>query len=73
MCHQAEFACGQHFHHAPHGGRHYHCGCCCLPGYASRRFPTRQEMIEELEEYLKNLQREAKGVEERIAELRKEV
>jgi hypothetical protein len=29
-------------------------------------------MIEEMEEYLKQLQAEAKGIEERIAELKKE-
>jgi len=37
-----------------------------------RHFPTREEIVEELEEYLKQLRAEAKGVEERIAELRKE-
>jgi len=36
-----------------------------------RRFPTREEIIAELEEYLKQLQAEVKGVEERIAEFRK--
>ena len=34
-----------------------------------RRFPTRAERIARLEEYLKELQVEAKAVEERIAEL----
>ena len=50
------------------------------PGYSGyrsrrfltrRRFPTREETIGRLEEYLKQLQAEAKGVEERIAELKK--
>ena len=36
-----------------------------------RRFPTTEETIGRLEEYLKELQAEAKGVEERIAELKK--
>jgi hypothetical protein len=35
-----------------------------------RRFPTREERIAWLEQYLKDLQAEAKAVEERIAELR---
>jgi hypothetical protein len=37
-----------------------------------RRFVSREEIIPELEEYLKQLQAEAKGVEERIVELKKE-
>jgi len=72
MCHQGDCGCDQRFHHAPHRGWHHHWGCCCGPGYAPRRFPTKEEIIEELEEYLKQLRAEAKGVEERIAELRKE-
>ncbi len=36
-----------------------------------RRFISREEIITRLEEYLKQLQAEAKGVEERIAELKK--
>jgi hypothetical protein len=41
-------------------------------GYAQRRFPTREEIVKKLEEYLKQLRAEARGVEERLAELRKE-
>jgi len=37
-----------------------------------RRFPTKEEIISRLEEYLKQLNLEAKGAEERIAELKKE-
>lgn len=37
-----------------------------------RRYYTKEEIIQQLEEYLKQLQAEAKGVEERIAELKKE-
>ena len=61
---------GYHGHHG-HGG-----GCCCGPaawgpGFPfGRRFPTREERIAWLEEYLKDLQAEAKAVEERIAELK---
>jgi len=36
-----------------------------------RRFPTREEITAELEEYLKQLQAEVKGVEEHIAEFQK--
>ena len=69
------------------GGGMHHSGCCCydcgchhsgrmhghgLGEFGQRRFPTREEIIEDLEEYLKQLKAEAKGVEERIAELKKE-
>ena len=70
MCHHPDYGCEQHFHHAPPRG--WHGGCCCGPGYMPRRFPTREEIVEDLEEYLKQLRTEAKGVEEHIAELRKE-
>jgi len=62
-------------------GCHYDCGCHHsgrmhhghgLGGFGQRRFPTREEIIEGLEEYLKQLTAEAKGVEERLAELKKE-
>ena len=36
-----------------------------------RRFISREEIIARLEEYLKQLQSEAKGVEEHISELKK--
>jgi len=49
-----------------------HKGCCCHPGYGLRQFPTREEIIAQMEEYLKQLQAEVKGVEERLAQLRKE-
>lgn len=54
--------------HAAGGQWHHHWHF----GHGSRRFPTREEVIGRLEEYLKQLQAEAKGVEERIAELKKE-
>jgi len=72
MCHQVDYGCEQHFRHSAHRGWHHHEDCCCDFGYAPRRFPTREETIEGLEEYLKQLKDEAKGVEEQIAELRKE-
>lgn len=65
-----------------HGEHHRNHGCCCGmggfdPGVGfgpgmrfSRRFPTREERIARLEEYLRELQAEAKAVEEHIAELK---
>lgn len=46
-------------------------GRFCSPCLGLRRFPAREEIVAQLEEYLRHLQAEAKGVEERIAELRK--
>ena len=72
MCSTSEHGCGHHGHHGNHGpGRagHHHWDCCCASDYPPRHFLTREEVIAQLEEYLKNLQAEAKGVEERIAEL----
>ena len=74
MCHTSEYGCEHHGHHGHHGpGRagHHHRGCCRALGYLPRHFPTKEEAITQLEEYLKQLQAEAKGVEEHIAELRK--
>ena len=70
MCHTSECGCGHPTHHDPWRASHHHWGCCAL-GHPFRRFPTREEVIAQLEEYLKNLQAEAKGVEERIAEFKK--
>ncbi|MGA9347542.1 MAG: hypothetical protein WBW48_01895 [Anaerolineae bacterium] len=61
-----------------HGGYHGHhgYGCCCGPAdcgpghHFGRRFATREERIARLEEYLQDLQAEAKAVEERIAEFK---
>jgi len=72
-----------HHHHGGeccgrHGGPRHHgeeCGADreprpCGPGAPFRRhFFTREEQIAWLEQYLKELQAEAKGVEERIAAL----
>jgi hypothetical protein len=68
---------GQHKHH--HGGHHrHHGGACCVGrgeggparGAFRRRFFSREERIAELEQYLSDLQAEAKGVEEELARLR---
>jgi len=71
MCHQVNCGYGQHFRQAPYCGWYHH-RVRCSPVCAWRSFPTREETIEELEEYLKQLKAEAKGVEDRITELRKE-
>jgi len=56
-------------------GHHSHSGCCCQPGAFhgrpfQRHFPSREERIARLEEYLKEIQAEAKAVEERLAEIK---
>ena len=71
MCHPSEYGYGHPTHHAP-GRASHHWGCCCAPDYLPRRFCTKEEAITQLEEYLRNLQAEAKGVEECIVKLRKE-
>ena len=71
MCHHSECGCLQHARPAPYHGGHHHGGCCCVPGHG-RRFRTREEMVEELEGYMDQLKAEAKAVEERIAELKKQ-
>ena len=79
MCHESTYrfgghhgdcGCGHPGHHgmreqwAPHEG-------CCHSSHGLRRFPTREEMIVEMEGYLKQLRAEVKGVEEHLAELKK--
>lgn len=54
---------------------HSHGGCCCQPGGFRGRpvhghFPSREERVARLEEYLKDVQAEAKAVEERLTEIR---
>ena len=72
MCHEIKCGCGYSAHHFPREEWRHHGGCGCgHSSYRQRHFPTREEVIARLEEYLKDLQVEAKGVEEHIAELRK--
>ena len=63
--------CGGHGHHA--GRVHAGCGCHEHQGGMGfrRRFISREEIAGRLEEYLRQLQAEAKGVEERISEIKK--
>ena len=65
--------CGHGEHHGRHGcgGGHFGPGMGFGPGmHFRRRFLTREERIARLEEYLKVLQAEVKGVEEAIAEMK---
>lgn len=72
MCHQASCGCEQHSHaQIPRGMPQHHEGCWCGHGHP-RRFLTKEESIQEMEDYLKQLHAEAEGVEESIAELKKE-
>ena len=81
MCHESTYRFGGHhddcgYGHPGHHGmtehwQHQH-GCGCHPRHGLRRFPTREEMIAQMEDYLKQLRAEAKGVEEHLVELRKQ-
>ena len=44
-------------------------GCCGTGGYTGRSFLTKEERLALLKEYRDDLQKEVKGVEERIKEL----
>jgi hypothetical protein len=86
MCgHGKQHHCECRCHEGRHGGHHegcecdcheeHECECSCHEGGRSeihfeRRFATRVERIAQLEAYLKDLQTEAKAVEERIAEMK---
>ena len=61
--------------HGEFYGHHGHGGCCCQPsGFHGRpfhrHFPSREERIARLEDYLKDIQSEAKAVEEQLAEMK---
>jgi len=55
-----------------HGARHsFHSMCTC--GHRGRRFLSRKERLEVLEEYRESLKNELEGVEEAIKDIKKEV
>ena len=61
--------------HGESYGHHDAGACCCQHGGFHgrpfhRHFPSREERIARLEEYLKDIQAEAKAVEERLAEMK---
>jgi len=63
---------GDHLHHGCHGTSGYHGGGgCCLTGFETRRFFTKDENVQHFEQYLEQLRNEVKGVEEYINELKK--
>jgi hypothetical protein len=61
---------GHHAHHFAHhrGMAHGMCGCGC----GGRRFMSKRERIEMLEEYGESLKSELEGVEEELKELKGE-
>lgn len=73
MCRDTDCGCGKHDRSSAEGRGLNHGDCCCTTGYSRRRFFNREEVVSELEGYLNGLRLEIKGVEERIAELKKEV
>jgi len=65
--------CGGHSRHECGCGCHVVSGCCCggrHPFGFRRRFTTREEEAAALEDYLKELEAETKGVRERLTEMR---
>ncbi|UCE97610.1 MAG: hypothetical protein JSV74_06620 [Dehalococcoidia bacterium] len=85
MYHETQCGCGKgsgmDYIHRKWRGHHSISCCCCHPktgmhhghgGLFVRYYTSKQETIAKLEEYLKQLQSEAKGVEEHIAQLKKE-
>ena len=75
--HGGDCGCGGHEDQGMDRERHHHggCSCGCHQHHGGMRFHrhfiSHEEIITRLEEYLKQLQAEAKGVEERIAEMKK--
>ena len=70
MCQHGDCECNHGGRHERHHHHRRHC-CCCGDGHGfGRRFYTCEERIQMLEAYLGELEREAEGVRERIAELR---
>jgi hypothetical protein len=65
---------GQHGYSMSRGWHHESCNCGCRQHHGGmrfhRRFISQEEIMTRLEDYLKQLQAEAKGVEERIEELK---
>ena len=76
--HSGDCGCGRHGHQGIDRGWHHYggCSCSCHQQHGGMRFHRHfisgEEMITRLEEYLKQLHAEAKGVEEQIAEMKKE-
>ena len=71
MHHSSGYSCGHHAHHGFSGASCCHGGGCHDGGHKPRHFFSKEEVINQLEEYLKELKAEAKGVEEHIEQLKK--
>jgi len=69
MCHQSD--CGCEHHACVPRGHHRHQGCGGdYHGHPSRRFPGREELLQEMGDYLTQLRAEVSRVEARLAELK---
>ena len=66
--------CQMENHHGCKCKSHHHSGSCDCDNHShfERRFMTKEEKIAQLEQYLENLQMEAKAVQEHIAVLEEE-
>jgi hypothetical protein len=63
--------CGAETHHGWHRSHHQaNFRACGGPAHFGRCFPTRDETIAWLEQYLESLREEVKGVEEHIANMK---
>ena len=71
MCRHHDISCCHPAHHAHSGAAYHHGGCCCSGHGHPVRQPTREEVVAQLEQYLHDLQAEAKAVEQRIADMKK--
>jgi len=58
MCHQSGCGCERHTY-TERGHHHEGCGCG-HHGHPPRHFPTKEEIIQDMEDYLKQLQAEVK-------------
>lgn len=68
MKEKATVVMGKGHHKKGHTGKG---GCCCSGGYSRwRKFRTKQEKIDELENYKEELQKEIEAVEEKIEHIR---
>ena len=65
-----ECGCGCHSHHGSPKDSHHSKGCCHSSGHVQRRFVSKDEMINQLQEYLQQLKLEIKGVEEHLGQLK---
>jgi len=66
-----ECGCGCHSNQGGSRESHHSEGDCCSSGYTHRRFYSKEETIQQLQEYLQQLQSEVKGVEEYLSQLKK--